>query len=467
VTLHVVILAAGQGTRMRSALPKVLHPVAGTPMVERVVRAAAGLGADSVDVVVGPANGPAIRAALASHAVRFPVQQEQLGTGHAVREALHGLPRSGRLLVLFADGPLVRPETLLDLLAAVGQDEVGLLTARFDDPTGFGRILRDAAGAVTGIVEQKDADAAQRAIDEINTGIMVLPLARLHDWLGALGADNAQGEYYLTDVIAMAADEGVPVRGRIAADPDEVLGVNDRVQLARAERILQRRIARELMASGVTVADPDRLDVRGTLRAGRDCFIDVGAVFEGEVTLGDGVRVGPHCCVRDAEIGAGTEVHAHSVIDGARVGPACSVGPFARLRPGTVLDDGVRIGNFVETKKAHLGSGAKANHLAYLGDATIGADSNVGAGTITCNYDGFGKHRTVLGAGVFVGSNSTLVAPLTLGEGVFVAAGSTLTDDVGANALALGRARQREIVGWVHPARRDDDAHEEPGAGGR
>lgn len=454
MSFHVAILAAGQGTRMKSRLPKVLHPVGGIPMVEWVVRAVRPLGADSIHVVVGHNGGP-IRDALADYTdVAFVLQAEQNGTGHAVQQVMPALPRDGRLLVLFADGPLIRAETLAMFRDGVCAETVGLLTARFAEPFGFGRILRGADGAVHGIVEEKDATAAQRRIDEINTGIMLLPLARLHDWIGNLGSDNAQGELYLTDVIAMAASESLRVSAVVADDPDEVLGVNNRAQLAQAERLLQRRIAASLMADGVTLADPARIDVRGTLTAGQDCFIDVGAVFEGEVTLGADVRIGPNCTIRDAVIEDGARIHANSVVDGARVGPNCDIGPFARLRPGTDLAADVRIGNFVETKKAKLGRGSKANHLAYLGDAEIGSGCNIGAGTITCNYDGFDKFRTEMGDEVFVGSNSTLVAPITLGDGVFVAAGSTLSKSVG-QGLGVGRARQSEIPDWIHPALRE------------
>lgn len=454
MSLHVAILAAGQGTRMKSRIPKVLHPIGGVPMVERVVRAVQPLGAASIHVVVGH-NGEPIRNALADYPVEFVLQAEQNGTGHAVQQVMPLLPGAGQLLVLFADGPLIRSTTLADFRAGVSPDTLGLLTARFANPFGFGRILRDANGAVNGIVEEKDATEAQRAIDEINTGIMLLPLTRLSDWLARLGSDNAQGEFYLTDVIAMAAAEQVPVEGLVAEDPDEVIGINNRIQLAGAERIWQRRLADALMAQGVTLADPERIDIRGELEVAQDVFIDVGAVFEGAVRLGANVTIGPNCTIRDAVIEDGTQIHPNSVVDGARVGPACSIGPFARLRPGTDLAERVRIGNFVETKKARLGPGSKANHLAYLGDAVIGADCNVGAGTITCNYDGYSKFQTTMGDGVFVGSNATLVAPIALGDGVFVAAGSTLSKDVG-RGLGVGRARQSEIPGWTHPALRDD-----------
>jgi len=450
--IHAVVLAAGQGKRMRSRLPKVLHPLGGQPLLAWVLVAARSV-ADRTSVVVG-ADGEAVTAALAED-VTTAVQPEQLGTGHAVECALQAVRDDARVLVLYGDVPLITPATLQALLERTPAEGIGLITAVLDDPTGLGRVLRDAHGAVRGVVEERDADATQRAIREINSGILVAPGRLLERWLPSVGADNDQGERYLTDVFARAVHEGISVTALAAPDPLEVFGVNDRSHLAMLERVVQRRRANALMCEGVTVADPDRIDIRGELTAGRDSFLDVGLVCEGSVRLGEGVRVGPHCLLRDVEIDDDAVIEGHTVIDGARVGRGCSVGPFARLRPGSELGDQARVGNFVETKKARLGAGSKANHLAYLGDVMLGADCNVGAGTITCNYDGVDKHETAIGDRVFIGSNTTLVAPVGLAEDAFVAAGSTVTRAVPEGALAVGRSRQRNIAGWVHPARRD------------
>jgi bifunctional UDP-N-acetylglucosamine pyrophosphorylase/glucosamine-1-phosphate N-acetyltransferase len=451
MSLSVVILAAGQGKRMRSSLPKVLHPIAGRPMLAHVLELARRLDPVQLCVVVGH-GGEAVREALAGDLaaddVEWVEQREQLGTGHAVLQALPQVPEAGgQVLVLYGDVPLL-PEAPVRELVAAGN---ALLTARVPDPAGYGRICRDSRGAFTGVVEERDATAAQRAIDEINTGVLAMDAALLRHYLPTVGNDNAQGEYYLPDVLPLAMADGHPVQTVCTDDPGAVLGINDRVQLASAEREFQRRTAEALLRDGVTLADPSRLDVRGSLHCGEDVFIDVGVVVEGHVALGDRVRVGPHCVLRDAAVGAGSEVHPFSHLDGARVGEGCSVGPYARLRPGTVLADRARIGNFVETKKAAIGAGSKVNHLSYVGDATLGAGVNVGAGTITCNYDGVAKHHTTLGDGVFIGSNSTLVAPLAVEHGGFVAAGSTVTRDVGEDQLAVGRGRQRNIDGWRRP----------------
>jgi bifunctional UDP-N-acetylglucosamine pyrophosphorylase/glucosamine-1-phosphate N-acetyltransferase len=423
-----VVLAAGKGTRMKSATPKVLHTLGGVPMLVRVLDAARAV-ADRAVVVTAP-DGDAVRAAAEAPDVTCVVQQQQKGTGDALRSALPALEGARRVVVLYADVPLLSADTLRGLLAEVPDAALGVVTVHMPDPTGLGRILRGTDGAVTGIVEEKDASDPQRAIDEINSGLYVLPGAPLADWLGRLEARNAQGEYYLTDVVGFARDDGVEVVAVDAGDPDEVAGVNDRAQLARLERVLQHRIAEALMRGGVTLRDPARLDVRGELIAAEDCEIDVGCVFEGRVVLGPGVRIGPHCVISDAELGAGAVVEAFSHVHGARVGEAAIVGPYARLREGTELGARVKVGNFVETKASRLGDGTKANHLAYLGNATLGADCNVGAGTITCNYDGVAKHPTTIGDGVFVGSNSTLVAPLELESAAYVAAGSTITTRV-------------------------------------
>ena len=441
-----VVLAAGKGTRMRSALPKVLHPLGGDPMIRRVLASADAVAGRSV-VVVAPDADP-VREALADSGATLAVQHSRQGTGDALRAALPELGDAARVLVLYGDVPLLSAATLERLLTTVPRDALGLITVRLPDPSGLGRILRDAGGQVTGIVEERDADAAQRAIDEINSGIYVLPGSRVEGWLERLSADNAQGEYYLTDLVEFAVADGVAVVALDAGDPEEVAGINDRLQLARLERVLQRRIAQSLMAGGTTLHDPARFDLRGRLAAGEDCEIDIGCLFEGEVALGRGVRIGAHCVIADAEIADGAVIEPFSHIRGARVGANARIGPYARLREGTELAERVRVGNFVETKKTRMGPGTKANHLAYLGDSTLGADCNVGAGTITCNYDGDAKHPTVMGDGVFVGSNSTLVAPLELEDGAYVAAGSTVTSRVPNDALAVGRARQRNIEGW-------------------
>ncbi|MFW6092358.1 MAG: bifunctional UDP-N-acetylglucosamine diphosphorylase/glucosamine-1-phosphate N-acetyltransferase GlmU [Pseudomonadota bacterium] len=460
--LEVVVLAAGQGTRMASRRPKVLHTLAGRTLLQHVLDTAGALEPARIHVVVGHA-ADAVRAAVVDE-VNFVTQAEQRGTGHAVAQALPSVADDALVLVVYGDVPLVTASTLQACVGAAADGALALVTACPDDPGQLGRIVRDPNGAITGIVEYRDADEHERGIREINSGIMAAPRALLAPYLADLSADNAQGEYYLTDTVAMAVRDDVPVAGLAAADPGEVAGINDRIELAAAERRYQRKQVEALMMGGVTVADPARLDVRGVVTSGRDCFVDVNVVFEGEVVLGDGVCIGPGCVVRDAVIGDNTVLEPHTLVDGARVGSDCALGPFARLRPGTELAQQVRIGNFVETKKASLGPGSKANHLAYLGDASLGEACNVGAGTITCNYDGLGKHPTTIGDRVFVGSNATLVAPLELDSDAYVAAGSTVTQHVGAGDLAVGRGRQRNIHGWVRPDRRKS-ASQEPREG--
>jgi bifunctional UDP-N-acetylglucosamine pyrophosphorylase/glucosamine-1-phosphate N-acetyltransferase len=458
MALEVVVLAAGMGTRMRSSVPKVLHPIGGEPMLQRVLDAVAELSPSRIHVIVG--NGhEQVRAALADPTLNYVLQAEQKGTGHAVQQVAPHLGDS-QVLILYGDVPLITAGSLHRLVDA-GTARFGLMTALMDDPTGLGRILRSASGKVLGIREQKDASPDERRINEINTGLMVVPSARLAQWLARLQPNNAQGEYYLTDIVAMAVEDGVDVVTTQPDSVDETGGINDRVQLAAAERIWQKRQVDALMRSGTTMYDPSRVDIRGKVIAGQDCVIDVNTVFEGTVVLGERVRIGPHCVIRNASLGDDCVVESNTSIDGAVLDRKVTVGPFARLRPGTRLADSVRIGNFVETKKAVLGIGSKANHLAYLGDTTMGSDCNIGAGTITCNYDGIAKHRTELGDHVFVGSNSTLVAPVTLETDAFVAAGSTITSKVPSNSLAVGRGRQRNIDGWVRPDQRpthsDDD----------
>ncbi|MBS0577299.1 MAG: bifunctional UDP-N-acetylglucosamine diphosphorylase/glucosamine-1-phosphate N-acetyltransferase GlmU [Proteobacteria bacterium] len=450
--LHVIILAAGEGKRMKSALPKVLQPIAARPMLAHVIDTARALGAAGIHVVYGH-GGAQVRAAFAEQSdLVWAEQAQQLGTGHAVQQAMPGVPDGARVLVLYADVPLIATDTLRGLLNADGA--LAVLVAELADPSGYGRVLRDADGRVAAIVEDKDANAQQRAVRTINSGILAADAASLRRWLGALRNDNAQGEFYLTDVFAMAAAEGAPAAIATCSDPLEVEGANDPWQLARLERAFQLRAAKSLALAGVRIADPARLDVRGTVFAGRDVSIDVDVIFEGEVVLGDGVRIGPFCRIRDAHIGAGSEVRAHCDIEGARVDGACMIGPYARLRPGTELASGAHVGNFVETKNTHMGRDSKANHLTYLGDAQVGERVNVGAGTITCNYDGASKHRTLIGDDVFIGSNSALVAPVTVGAGATVAAGSTITHEVQPGELAIGRSRQTAVRSWARPRKK-------------
>lgn len=451
--LSVVILAAGQGKRMHSDLPKVLQPLAGRPLLAHVLATARELDAAALHVVHGH-GGEQVRAAFAGEPLQWALQAEQKGTGHAVAQAMPAIPDDHRVLVLYGDVPLLRAQTLHELVALAGGDALALLTVQLADPAGYGRIVRDARGRVKAIVEHKDASARQRAIREGNTGVMVASAGRLRGWLGRLRSDNAQGEYYLTDVVAMAVKDRVAVRPLVAASEAEVLGVNDRLQLAQLEGVLRARCAEAALRAGATLADPARFDQRGELVLGRDVFIDVNVVCEGRVVLGDRVRVGPNCVLRDVRIGADSRVFAGSVLDGAVVGSRCDVGPMARLRPGAELADGAHIGNFVEVKNSRIGAGSKANHLTYLGDADVGAGVNVGAGTITCNYDGANKSRTVIEDGAFIGSGNMLVAPVTIGADATTGAGSTITRDAPAGGLTLARARQVTIEGWRRPTRR-------------
>ena len=450
--LDIVILAAGKGTRMRSQTPKVLHTLAGKPMVQHVLDTASGLQPDRTHVVIGH-GAEQLREALADTAVQFAVQAEQKGTGHAVAQALEQLG-SGKVLILYGDVPLLQRDSLRELLAQVDEQHMGLLTVTLDDPTGYGRIVRNDAGHAVAIVEQKDANSAQLEITECNTGIMAMTSAQLKRWLPQLSAENAQGEYYLTDVIAMAADEGIKVCTAQPATAVEVEGVNNRAQMARLERAYQQQLAYKLMAEGVALADPARLDVRGRLTCGHDVFIDVGCVFEGDVELGEGVRIGPYCVIKNSTIGAESVVDTHSVIEGTVAAGLNQIGPFARLRPGTRLAVKAKVGNFVETKNADVGEGSKINHLSYVGDARLGRDVNVGAGTITCNYDGANKHHTEIGDNAFIGSNTALVAPVSVGKGATVGAGSTIAKDVTDYALAVTRGRQLEKIDWLRPSKR-------------
>lgn len=452
MSLDIVILAAGQGTRMRSALPKVLHPVAGKPMLGHVIDSARALQPQGIHVVIGH-GADLVRERLAADDLGFVLQAQQLGTGHAVAQALPQLSAE-RVLILYGDVPLIEEATLRRLLDKVQDDQLALLTVELDDPTGYGRIVRDAQGVVKAIVEHKDASPEQRAIREGNTGILAVPGKRLADWLGRLSNHNAQGEYYLTDVIAMAVADGLVVATEQPQDAMEVQGANDRIQLAELERHYQQRAARRLMAQGVTLLDPARFDLRGEASVGRDVLIDVNVILEGRVVIEDDVQIGPNCVIKDSTLRRGAIVKANSHLDGAELGEGADCGPFARLRPGAVLGAKAHVGNFVELKNAVMGEGAKAGHLSYLGDAEIGARTNIGAGTITCNYDGANKSRTVIGEDVFIGSNSALVAPVTLGDCATTGAGSTITQDVPAHSLAVGRAKQRNIEGWKRPVKK-------------
>ncbi len=447
-----IILAAGQGTRMRSAVPKVLHKLAGKPLLQHVVDCALAAGAADVCVVHGH-GGEAVKAAFEGQPIRWVHQAEQLGTGHAAQQAMPGTPDANRVLILFGDVPLLKASTLRTLLQTGNAGDLALLTVDMDDPTGYGRIVREH-GRVVRNVEQKDASAAEQAITEINTGVLAAPAVRLKQWLERLDSNNSQGEFYLTDVIAMAVGDGVAVHGVKASDWREVMGINDRKQLAEAERALQQRRVDELMARGVSFADPARVDIRGTLTCGTDVFVDANVVFEGDVTLGDNVTVESCNLVRDSSLGAGTVIHSYCHIEQSVTGRDCEIGPFARLRPGAELADKVKIGNFVEVKKSTIARGSKVNHLSYIGDTTIGTGVNVGAGTITCNYDGANKYRTVIGDNAFIGSGVELVAPVEVGAGATIGAGSTITKPAPAEELTLARARQVTIEGWKKPVKK-------------
>ena len=447
--LHVVILAAGEGKRMKSARPKVLQPVCGVPMLARVIATARELGAEAIHVVHGH-GGDAVQAAFAHDGqLRWAEQAQQLGTGHAVMQAMPGIPDAARVLVLYGDVPLTRAATLRALAHAHGA--LAVLAANFADPTGYGRIVRDEHGRVAAIVEEKDANAAQRALREINTGMIAADAAPLRRWLATLGTANAQGEYYLTDVFAKAASEGLAAQVVLCADESEALGANDAVQLADLSLRLNARRVRELLLGGVRMADPGSVQVRADVSHGRDVEFDRDLVLEGFVALGDEVRIGPFVRLRNCRLAAGTVVQAHCDLDGVVTHGPCSIGPFARLRPGTELAEGVHIGNFVETKQATLGAGSKANHLSYLGDAVIGSGVNVGAGTITCNYDGAHKHVTRIEDGAFIGSNTALVAPVTIGADATIGAGSVISHDAPPGELTVARAKQRSIGGWKRP----------------
>lgn len=451
--LEVVVLAAGKGSRMFSELPKVLHTIAGRPMLQHVLDTVAGMGRDNPLVVVGHGSEQ-IQQTFASRSCQWVQQEHQLGTGHAVQQALPHLAADAVCLILYGDVPLIEAETLRQLCEGVNEDKLGLLTVNLENPAGYGRILRNALGEVMAIVEQKDANEEERKISEVNTGIMAVSVNNLHRWLPELKANNSQGEYYLTDIIAMAHRDSVVIKTVQPAAAEEVEGINNRAQQARLERFYQHNYARKLMLEGVAIADPDRFDCRGTLQAGKDVFIDINVIIEGDVILGDNTHVGANSVLMNSVIGENCLIKPHSLLEGARVAAGCEIGPFARLRPGTELNEGAKIGNFVEVKKSVIGAGSKVNHLSYIGDCQMGAGVNIGAGTITCNYDGVNKHTTTIADNTFVGSNTALVAPVTVARGTTIGAGSVITQNTGENDLAVARARQRNIPNWPRPEKK-------------
>lgn len=451
--LDILVLAAGKGTRMRSDLPKVLHPIGGKALVQHVVDTARKVGGEQILLIVGH-GAEKVEEKMAASDVKFVLQAQQLGTGHAVQQALPLLRGDAIVLILYGDVPLTRAETLQKLIAGVNEKQMGLLTVNMPDPTGYGRIVRDNSGAVVAIVEHKDANDEQRKIAEINTGIMAVKAVQLQKWLPQLNNNNAQGEFYLTDVIAMAKADGITIHVEQPNAVEEVEGINNRQQQAALERFYQQQKANELMVEGVTLLDPSRIDIRGNLHVGRDVVIDVNCIFEGEVVLGDGVVIEANSIIINSKIGNNSHIKAFSHIEDSSLADHCEIGPYARLRPGTNLAEAVKIGNFVETKKAVIAKGSKVNHLSYIGDTIIGSDVNVGAGTITCNYDGVNKFKTEIGDNVFIGSNTALIAPVKIGDGSTVGAGSVITKDVEAAELAIARSKQQNIQGWLRPAKK-------------
>ncbi len=450
--LTVVVLAAGQGTRMKSDLPKVLHTIGARPMLARVIDSAQSLNPQAIHVVYGH-GGERVKEQLSGLPVSWILQSQQLGTGHAVSQAMEAIADLQTVLVLYGDVPLITSATLSRLVDAAKDSGLGLLTAELDDPTGYGRIVRDSAGNVTSIVEQKDASPEQLAIAEINTGMLAVNAGQLRDWLDSIDNKNSQGEYYLTDIIALAVESGVTINTISTSDLPEIEGVNNRVQLADLERVFQQRQANRLMLEGVTLHDPARFDLRGNLKAGRDVEIDIGVLIEGEVELGDRCYIGPNCILKDVILGSDVRVEANSILESSTLGSHCLIGPFARLRPECQLADDVKVGNFVEVKKSTVDKGSKINHLTYVGDTRMGANVNVGAGTITCNYDGANKHLTVIGDDVFIGSDTQLIAPVTIGDGATIGAGSTITRDAPSEELTLSRSEQKSRKGWKRPVK--------------
>lgn len=454
----IVILAAGQGSRMKSSLPKVLHPIAGKPMLEHVILSAQQtqkvIGKGKIHVVIGH-GADKVKAALGHYDLNWVEQTEQLGTGHAVQQAIPGCKGADVVLVLYGDVPLINPSSLQSLLAASSGERLGLLTINLPNPSGYGRIVRDGFGNVKAIVEDKDASPEQLAINEVNTGIMAIPGNKMESWLMNLNNENAQQEFYLTDIVSMSVTEETPV---VHVQPQKIIeveGVNSRVQLMELERAFQKQLSDNLMVNGVTIMDPQRLDIRGNLTVGRDILIDINVVLEGDVELADDVVIEPGCIIRNSKVGKGAIIKANSILENAVVAADCEVGPFARLRPGAELAEKARVGNFVEIKKSVIGEGSKVNHLSYIGDAEVGSDVNIGAGSITCNYDGVNKFKTVIGDGAFIGTNSALVAPVNVGAGATTGAGSTINKNIPAEQLGVARARQRNIEGWKRPAKKD------------
>jgi len=452
MAFSVVILAAGKGTRMKSALPKVLHPIAGKPMVQRIIDTVNQLGATSINLIYGH-GGAKLQAALQHNTLNWCLQAEQLGTGHAVQQAIPYLSDDEDVLIVVGDAPLIKPSTLEQLLAVKQQADLALLTVHLEDPSGMGRIIRQGE-QVKAIVEHKDASEQQRQITEINTGMMIMSGQDLKRWLGKLNSDNSQGEFYLTDVIEMAAEEGKVIKAAQPSSAVEVEGINNRRQLATIERAFQLEQAEELMMRGVSLLDPQRFDLRGDLVIGQDIVIDVNVIIEGTVSIGSNVTIGPNCILKDCQIDDGATIEANSILDQAIVGENCTVGPFARLRPGAVMHEGAKVGNFVEMKKTILGKGSKASHLTYLGDTIVGIGANIGAGTITCNYDGVNKFQTIIGDGAFIGSNSSLVAPASIGVNATVGAGSVITKTIADEELSVARAKQRNIADWQRPTKK-------------
>lgn len=456
--LHIVILAAGEGTRMKSSLPKVLHRIGGRPMIAHLLETALSLEPEAIHVVIG-SGADEVKAACGHGDVHWVLQQERKGTGHAVLQAMPGIPDEAVVMVLMGDQPLAPRPVLAEMLTHA-HAPLAILTMELDKPKGYGRIERDRTGRIAGIVEDKDATPAQWTIREVNSGIMLAHARELRRWLERLNCDKLKQEYYLTDIFAMAHSEGKEIRSVLAPDSRDLQGANDRRQLAALERRFRHHAAVRLMKSGVQLVDPDRIDIRGKVTAGQDVIIDINAVLEGDVRLGDGVSIGPGAVLKDCDLAAGTRVHAHSVLEGVRTTGPCDIGPFARLRPGTTMAAGSRVGNFVEVKNSSLGEDTKANHLAYVGDAAVGARVNIGAGAITCNYDGANKHPTIIGDDVFIGSNAQLVAPVRIGRGATIGAGSTISKDAPEDELTVSRARQVTVKGWKRPAKKSS---EEPG----
>ncbi|MDO6695250.1 bifunctional UDP-N-acetylglucosamine diphosphorylase/glucosamine-1-phosphate N-acetyltransferase GlmU [Aliiglaciecola sp. 3_MG-2023] len=452
MTFSVVVLAAGKGTRMKSKLPKVLHPIADKPMVQHIIDTVNTLGAENIHLIYGH-GGEQLQNALAHNQLNWCLQAEQLGTGHAVQQAVPYINDDEDVLILVGDAPLIKAQTLQQLIDVKQQSDLALLTVELADPTGMGRIVRDGEN-VKAIVEHKDATDAQRQIKEINTGMMIMGGADLKRWLSALNSDNAQGEFYLTDVIEMAANEGKVIKASHPSSSVEVEGINNRKQLAMIERAYQLETAENLLMEGLYILDPHRFDLRGELSFGVDCSIDINVIVKGKVILGNNVKIGPNCILIDCQIGDDTVIEANSIIEQAEVHNGCSVGPYGRLRPGAVMHDKSKVGNFVEMKKTVLGKGSKANHLTYLGDTLVGEGANIGAGTITCNYDGVNKSKTTIGDGAFIGSNSALVAPVTIGKMATVGAGSTVSNNVDDHELAIARSKQRNIQGWKRPTKK-------------